>query len=159
MGRNDEDWAVFWCSLLSPVLLGEIPEAQRERYFPQLSQEERRLPNGQQRRISVRTFRRQWRRLMIHGLDGQFAQTFFKAFAAGFFPFDVQAIEFFFMVTGKALHRSMVIAQPGRRLRLMGQNQFLAAVEIGYHFKGVLKDFFNHDDLQPVDFALKPAGR
>jgi len=46
MGRNDEDWAVFYCSLLSPVLLGEIPERQRERYFQELSQEERRLPNG-----------------------------------------------------------------------------------------------------------------
>ncbi len=70
MGRNDEDWAVFWCSLLSPVLLGEIPEAQRERYFQQLSQEERRLPNGQRRRISVRTFRRQWRRLKDGGVPG-----------------------------------------------------------------------------------------
>ena len=50
MGRNDEDWAVFWCSLLSPVLLGEIPERQRERYFQELSREERRLPNGQRRR-------------------------------------------------------------------------------------------------------------
>ncbi len=70
MVRNDEDWAVFWCSLLSPVLLGEIPEAQRERYFQQLSQEERRLPNGQRRRISVRTFRRQWRRLKDGGVPG-----------------------------------------------------------------------------------------
>jgi len=70
MGRNDEDWAVFWCSLLSPVLLGEIPEAQRERYFQKLSQEERRLPNGQRRCISVRTFRRQWRRLKDGGVPG-----------------------------------------------------------------------------------------
>jgi putative transposase len=70
MGRNDEDWAVFWCTLLSPVLLGEIPEAQRERYFQQLSQEERRLPNGKWQCISVRTFRRQWRRLKDHGVPG-----------------------------------------------------------------------------------------
>jgi putative transposase len=70
MGRNDEDWAVFWCSLLSPVLLGEIPEAHRERYFQTLSQEERRLPNGQRRCISVRTFRRQWRRLKDGGVPG-----------------------------------------------------------------------------------------
>ena len=70
MGRNDEDWAVFWCSLLSPVLLGEIPEAHRERYFQKLSREERRLPNGQRRRISVRTFRRQWRRLKDGGVPG-----------------------------------------------------------------------------------------
>ena len=70
MSRNDEDWAVFWCALLSPVLLGEIPQRQRERYFQELSQEERRLPNGQQRRISVRTFRRKWRELKDKGVPG-----------------------------------------------------------------------------------------
>ena len=31
MGRNDEDWAVFWCTLLSPVLLGEIPQRSASR--------------------------------------------------------------------------------------------------------------------------------
>ena len=72
MGRNDEAWAVFWCSLLSPVLLGEIPEAERERYFQKLSREERELPNGQRRCISVRTFRRQWRRLKDEGVSGLF---------------------------------------------------------------------------------------
>ena len=70
MSRNDEDWAVFWCSLLSPVLLGEIPERQRERYFQELSQEERLLPNGQRRCISVRTFRRKWRQLKDQGVTG-----------------------------------------------------------------------------------------
>lgn len=69
-GRNDEDWAVFWCSLLSPVLLGEIPEAQRERYFQGLSWQERQLPNGQRRCVSVRTLRRQWRRLKDGGVPG-----------------------------------------------------------------------------------------
>ena len=39
MRCNYEDWAVFWCSLLSPVLLGEIPERRRELYFQLLSQE------------------------------------------------------------------------------------------------------------------------
>jgi len=51
MGRNDEDWAAFWRSLPSPVFLGGIPEAQRKRYFRELSQQERQLPNGQRRRI------------------------------------------------------------------------------------------------------------
>ncbi len=46
MHPADDDWAVFWCSLLSPVLLGEIPESERERYFQQLSEQERLLPNG-----------------------------------------------------------------------------------------------------------------
>ena len=72
MGRNDQDWAVFWCSLLSPLQLGEIPEKQRERYFQQLSQQERLLPNGRRRRISARTFRRQWMRLQTGGVPGVF---------------------------------------------------------------------------------------
>ena len=70
MGCSNEDWAVFWCSLLSPVLLGEIPERRRERYFQQLSQEERLLPNGQRKRVSVRTLRRRWRRLKDEGVPG-----------------------------------------------------------------------------------------
>ena len=55
MGCSKEDWAVFWCSLLSPLRLGAIPEARRERYFQQLSREERLLPDGQRKRISVAT--------------------------------------------------------------------------------------------------------
>jgi transposase InsO family protein len=70
MRGNNEDWAVFWCSLLSPVLLGEIPERRRERYFQQLSQEERLLPNGRRKRLSARTLRRQWRRLKGEGVPG-----------------------------------------------------------------------------------------
>jgi transposase InsO family protein len=70
MGRNDQQWAVFWCSLLSPVLLGEIPEGRRERYFQQLSQQEHLLPNGQRRCVSVRTLRRKWRQLRDEGVEG-----------------------------------------------------------------------------------------
>ena len=70
MGCNDEDWAVFWCALLSPLRLGEIPERQREAYFRQLSQHERLLPNGQRKCISVRTLRRQWKRLRDGGVRG-----------------------------------------------------------------------------------------
>ena len=70
MGCSKEDWAVFWCSLLSPLRLGEVPEARRERYFQQLSREERLLPDGQRKRISVRTLRRQWRRLKKEGVPG-----------------------------------------------------------------------------------------
>ncbi len=72
MGRNDQEWAVFWCSLLSPLRLGEIPENQRERYFQELSQQDRLLPNGQRRHISARTFRRQWKRLQTEGVPGLF---------------------------------------------------------------------------------------
>ena len=71
-GRNDEAWAVFWCSLLSPLSTGEIPADQRGDYFRELSQQERLLPNGQRKQISVRTLRRQWRRLRLEGVTGLF---------------------------------------------------------------------------------------
>lgn len=70
MGCNDEAWAVFWCSLLSPLLLEEIPHGKRERYFHQLSRKERLLPNGKRRRLSVRTLRRKWQRLKKDGVPG-----------------------------------------------------------------------------------------
>jgi transposase InsO family protein len=72
MGRHDQHWAVFWCSLLSPLRLGEIPERERGRYFQKLSREPRLLPNGQRRCISVRTLRRQWQRLQAEGVNGLF---------------------------------------------------------------------------------------
>jgi putative transposase len=71
-GHNDEAWAVFWCSLLGALLTGEVPADQRGEYFRKLSEEERLLPNGQRKRISVRTLRRQWRRLRLQGVRGLF---------------------------------------------------------------------------------------
>ncbi len=72
MDRDDQAWAVFRCSLLSPLLLGEIPEADREAYFRILAAEERLLPNGKRKRISVRTLRRWWQRLRKEGVEGTF---------------------------------------------------------------------------------------
>jgi transposase len=70
MGRNDQDWVVFWCSLLNPLQLGEISQRRRERYFQKLAAEPRLLPNGQHRRISARTLRRKWQRLRTEGVEG-----------------------------------------------------------------------------------------
>src|SRR5438128_8035267 len=70
MGCNDEDWAVFWCALLSPLQLGVIPTRQREAYFRELSRQECLLPNGQRKCISVRTLRRQCKRLRDGGVRG-----------------------------------------------------------------------------------------
>lgn len=72
MGRDDQAWAVFWCSLLAPLFSGEIPEAEREAYFRELSQQERLLPNGQRKTVAVRTLRRWWKRLRDEGVEGTF---------------------------------------------------------------------------------------
>ncbi|MCB9920797.1 MAG: transposase [Planctomycetaceae bacterium] len=75
MGRDDQAWAVFRCSLLSPLLLGEIPQAEREAYFRKLAAEERLLPNGQRQCVSVRTLRRWWKRLRDEGVAGTFRRS------------------------------------------------------------------------------------
>lgn len=70
MDRDEQAWAVFWCTLLGPLRLGEVEEAEREAYFRSLAQREHLLPNGARRRYSVRTFRRWWRRLQQEGIEG-----------------------------------------------------------------------------------------
>lgn len=72
MGRNEDAWAVFRCALLNPLMVGEIEEADREAFFRCLAQEERLLPNGRRKRISVRTLRRWWKRLRDEGVAGTF---------------------------------------------------------------------------------------
>ena len=68
MGGNEEAWAVFWCSLLSPLLLDEVPAGEREAYFRRVSQVEHLLPNGHRKRVSARTVRRWWERLHKGGV-------------------------------------------------------------------------------------------
>lgn len=74
MHPADDDWAVFWCSLLSPILLDEVPPGQRRRFLKQLSQKEVVLPNGRRKQISLSTLRRkvrQFRQQKIAGLRRQ----------------------------------------------------------------------------------------
>ena len=72
MDRRDEAWAVFRCSLLSPLRVGEVAQAAREAYFREVAAEEHLLPNGERKRISVRTLRRWWARLRDEGIQGVF---------------------------------------------------------------------------------------
>lgn len=67
MNRNDDDWAVFWCSLLGPILL---EEGERRRFLKNLSQQEVLLPNGQRKRISLSTLRRKVRQFRASKIDG-----------------------------------------------------------------------------------------
>ena len=71
MHHADDDWAVFWCSLLAPILLEEVEPGERHRFLKNLSQQEVTLPNGKRKRFSLRTLRRkvrQFRQQKIAGL-------------------------------------------------------------------------------------------
>lgn len=70
MHHNDDDWAVFWCSLLGPILLDEITAGERKRYLLELSQKEVLLPTGKRKRISYSTLRRKVRQFRERKIDG-----------------------------------------------------------------------------------------
>ncbi len=74
MDHNDQAWAVFRCSLLKPVLLGEIPKSERGSYYRMLSEQEHLLPNGTRKKISVRTLRRWSKRLREDGVEAMARQ-------------------------------------------------------------------------------------
>jgi putative transposase len=70
MVYDEDDWAVFWCSLLGPILLDEVPAGERRAYLRQLSGEEVTLPNGQRKRLSYSTLRRKVRRFRQQKIAG-----------------------------------------------------------------------------------------
>jgi len=74
MHSADDDWAVFWCSLLGPILLEEVQPGERRRFLKELSRKEVLLPGGKRKRISLSTLRRkvrQFRQQKIAGLRRQ----------------------------------------------------------------------------------------
>ena len=70
MHYADDDWAVFWCSLLAPILLEEVEPGERNRFLKNLSQQEVTLPNGRRKRISLSTLRRKVRRFRQQKIAG-----------------------------------------------------------------------------------------
>jgi transposase len=74
MHPTDDDWAVFRCHLLGPILLDDVEPGERRRFLRELSQREVRLPTGRQQRISLSTLRRkvrQFQRQKLAGLQRQ----------------------------------------------------------------------------------------
>jgi putative transposase len=72
MPDRQEQWAVFWCSLLSPLLYGEIPPQEADRFIRQLASTEMVFPDGQRRRPSRATLWRKWKRYRDGGFEALF---------------------------------------------------------------------------------------
>ena len=49
MPDRQEQWAVFWCSLLGPLLYGEVPPEEAGPFLNQLASTEHLFPDGQRR--------------------------------------------------------------------------------------------------------------
>ncbi len=72
MAERDEAWAVFWCSLLSPLLYGEVPPEEAGRFLNELAQTEHLFPDGQRRRPSRATVWRKWKQYREGGFEALF---------------------------------------------------------------------------------------
>jgi transposase len=66
---QQERWAIFWCSLLSPVLYGEIPQEEVGRFLADLTSREHLFPDGRRRRPSRATLWRKWKQYRDGGFD------------------------------------------------------------------------------------------
>jgi transposase InsO family protein len=67
--KKDEEWALFWCTLLQPLLFGEIDEKDTQSFLKRLANEERRFPDGKLKRPSLSTLRRKLRKYRKGGFE------------------------------------------------------------------------------------------
>ncbi len=65
---NDQEWAVFWCAVLGPLLMQREIEPPREKHFRELSGQEFPCPDGALRKFSARTLRRKYNRIVKDGV-------------------------------------------------------------------------------------------
>jgi transposase InsO family protein len=72
MKRKDEDWAVFWCSLLQPVLFEKRGRGEERALLQKLAQEECLFPNGVRKKPSLSTLKRKLRAYRKDGFDALF---------------------------------------------------------------------------------------
>jgi transposase InsO family protein len=70
MKDKDLEWAIFWASLLQPVVLGEIPSEEVTSFLRELTQEERLFPDGTRRKPSLTTLKRKLRIYREKGFEG-----------------------------------------------------------------------------------------
>lgn len=71
---RDQQWAVFWCSLLAPLIYGEIPPEEAGRFLGKLTETEHLFPDGQRRKPSRATLWRKWKKYREGGFEALFAK-------------------------------------------------------------------------------------
>jgi transposase InsO family protein len=69
MKDKDLERAIFWASLLQPVVLGEVPPEEIASFLRELAQEQRLYPDGQRRKPSLSTLRRKLRIYREEGFE------------------------------------------------------------------------------------------
>ena len=67
MKKRDEQWAVFWCGLLHPVLFEEIEASETNQFLKSLARKEVTFPDGRPGKPSLSTLRRKLNRYRQKG--------------------------------------------------------------------------------------------
>ncbi len=68
--ERHEQWAVFWCSLLGPLLSGVIPAEEAGPFLRELADSEHDFPDGTRRKPSRATLWRKWKQYREQGFEG-----------------------------------------------------------------------------------------
>jgi len=66
---RQEQWAVFWCSLLGPLLYEDIPHEEAGRFLRELAETECDFPDGTRKKPSRATLWRKWKQYRDGGLE------------------------------------------------------------------------------------------
>jgi transposase InsO family protein len=69
MKKRDEQWALFWCDLLHPILFDEIDASETNQYLKGLAQNEVAYPDGHIGKPSLSTLRRKLNRYRQKGFN------------------------------------------------------------------------------------------
>lgn len=70
MDKKNENWAIFWCDLLRPILYSEIEQEETHRYLTTLAQKKVMYPDGRHDTPSLSTLKRKLRAYRTKGFDG-----------------------------------------------------------------------------------------
>jgi putative transposase len=69
MDPKDETWAVFWCSLLAPVLFGDVSSRETGRFLRSLAEKDCAFPDGRRKKPSLSTLRRKLKLYRERGFE------------------------------------------------------------------------------------------
>jgi putative transposase len=69
MNEKDQVWALFWCSLLRPLIEGETEPEDALRCLREIAAQEHLFPDGRRRRVSATTLRRKWQTFQKDGFE------------------------------------------------------------------------------------------
>ena len=69
MKKKDEEWALFWCSLLQPLLFGEVSKKETQSFLKKLVREDTVFPDGERRKPALSTLRRKLKLYRDRGFE------------------------------------------------------------------------------------------